>query len=150
MVGVDGFPQGAGDPGGNLILHGKNIVKFAVILFGPNVVIADRINKLRGDPDPIGGAPDTAFQDILHTQFAGDLSNINGPPLVDKRRVARDDEELVEAGECGDDVLGYAVGEKFLFRVVGHIVERQHRDGWLVGQWQGIAISLDGCRFTID
>jgi hypothetical protein len=45
-------------------------------------------------------------------------------------------EEVADATERGGDFLDDTVGKIFLLRVAAHIVERQHRDRWLVGQRQ--------------
>src|SRR5262249_9163180 len=48
--------------------------------------------------------------------------------------------EPADTRECGDDLLDHTVGEVLLLRVAAHVLERQHRDGRLVGQrqrWRG-------------
>ena len=77
-----------------------------------------------------------AFKDIAHPKLAADPAHIDRLCLVGVARVARDDENAVVLREAGNDVLGDFVREVFLVGVVAHVLERQHGDGWLVGQRQ--------------
>jgi hypothetical protein len=53
---------------------------------------------------------------------------------VHEGRVARDDEQVAEARQLGDDVLSEAVREKLLLRIAAHVDQRQHGDGRLPGR----------------
>lgn len=44
-------------------------------------------------------------------------------------RIPGDHDQLVEAGQLGDDVLGDAVAEISLLRIAAHVVEGQDGDG---------------------
>ena len=57
-------------------------------------------------------------------------------PLYWKLEVARDDQELGEPRQLGDDVLGNAVAEIVLLRVATEIGERKDRDRRLVRERQ--------------
>src|SRR5205814_7458033 len=76
--------------------------------------------------------------DIVDPDLARDVLHLHRLPLVHERRVPGDDEEIVEPGQLGDDVLAEAVGEELLLGVATHIDEGQHHQGrfggraWLV------------------
>jgi hypothetical protein len=63
-----------------------------------------------------------------------DLLDIDGLAFVGKGGVSRDDEKRFGSRQSGNNVLDHAVGKIFLFRIDAHVVERQHRDGGLVGE----------------
>jgi hypothetical protein len=56
------------------------------------------------------------------------LLDVHGTALVDKARVAGDDEELPRAREGRGDVLDHPVGKVLLLRVAGYVGEGQNRD----------------------
>ena len=76
---------------------------------------------------------DATFQDVTNAQLATDLPDVRRFALVGEGRVARDDEQRFEARQRRDDVLDDAVGEVLLLGIAAHVLERQHRDGRLVG-----------------
>ena len=118
------------------ILHGEHVVQLAVVALGPQRPVADRVDQLGGDTDPVGRTADAAFQHVAHAQFLRHLRRLRRLPLVGEDRVARDHEQPRELGQIGDQVLGQAVDEEFLLGVVTQIAEGQHGDGRLFGQHQ--------------
>jgi len=93
-------------------------------------------DQLRGDAHPPTALPDRAFEDVAHAQLATDSLYVDRLALVGEGAIARDDEEPADAAERGDDLLDHAVGEIFLLRIAGHVLEGQHRDRWLVRERQ--------------
>ncbi len=93
------------------------------------------VDELGVDSHTVIGPTNAALKHISHAEFFRDLPNLHGLPFVRKCRVASDDEETGDFGEIGDQVVGHAVGEIFLFRVAVQILERKHRNGGLIGQW---------------
>src|SRR4029077_13798588 len=77
-----------------------------------------------------------AFDHVTDPELGADPLDVDGLALVDKRRVARDDEEPAQFGKRGDDVLADAVGEIILLRIVAHVDEGKHGDGGPGGQRQ--------------
>src|SRR5690349_21181967 len=94
----------------------------------------ERVDQLRGDPNPWAGFAHGPFEYIPHPKLPPDLLNVNGRSLIRKTRIASDDEEPADAAKRGNDFLDHAVSEIFLLRVATHISKRQHRDRRLVGQ----------------
>jgi hypothetical protein len=93
-----------------------------------------RIDQLGGDAQAVAGLSHAALQHVSDAEFGGDLLHVDGAVLVGEARIAGDNEEPRHARQRRNDVLGHAVGEKILVGIVAHIVERQDRDGGLVGQ----------------
>src|SRR5207244_3814797 len=103
---------------------------------GPEMSAGFRIDQLPSDAHPAAAFAHRAFEHIAHAHFTADLLHIDRLSLVREARIARDHEEPADARQGRDDLLDHAVHEIFLFRVAAHVLERQHRDRRLVGQWQ--------------
>ena len=100
------------------------------------VAAGDRVNQLRADAQPLAGPAHAAFEHIANAKLARHLPDVDGAALVDKGRVARDDEQPPDARQASNQVLGYAVSEVVLIRIAAHVVKRQHRNGGTIGQGQ--------------
>src|ERR1051326_281836 len=110
----------------DLVLHGENVGRVAVVSFRPEMVPGRGIDKLAGDADRAAAATTyAALEHIVHAKLARDLMHADGAILVNETGVARDDEEEWAARQHRDDVLGDAVGKIFLLRIPGHVLERQ-------------------------
>ena len=107
------------------------------------MVAALAVDQRRGDADPTSRAAHTAFQHIAHTEFAGDGADIHRLALEGEAGVARHDEELSDAGEGSDDVLGDPVREVLLFGIARHVGKGQDRDRGLVGQRRWLVVGDD-------
>ncbi len=81
----------------DLVLQGENIVGFAVIAFGPNMRSRCNIDELRGDAHTISRFANTSFEHVANAKFASDLLYVDRPALVGEGRIARDDEEPLDA-----------------------------------------------------
>src|SRR5882724_4275163 len=97
---------------------------------------AERVDQLCGDAHPTACFAHRSFEDIANAQFAPDLLHVDGLAFAGEARIAGDDEEPADTGECRDDLLDHSVGEIFLLRVAAHVLEWQHRDRRLVGEGQ--------------
>ena len=118
----------AGDRADDLVLQFEQIGQVAIVPLGHDVVVGVGPDQLRRDPHPMPRFAHAAFEHIAHAQLLADLLDVDGLALVGEGRVAGDHREGAPAGEQRDDVLGDAVGEKFLLRIVAEIGERQYRD----------------------
>jgi len=58
--------------------------------FGPKVIAAFGINKLRVDPKPIAASLYRAFEHVADVQFAADLLEIDRFAFIDECGVAAD------------------------------------------------------------
>ena len=119
---------------GNLVLDSENILQIPIVALGPKMAAALAVDQLCRDPHRVAGAPEAAFEYVADAEIVRHVTNIHrlAPELVG--RVAGDHEQVGEARDVGDDVLGQPVGEVFLIRIPRQVLERQHRDRRLVGK----------------
>src|SRR6516165_11541674 len=120
----------------DLILKLKNILQRAVKAVCPYVGSTRRVDQLSRNSQSTSGPAHAAFQYISNTQFATHAFYVNRLTLVTERRVPSDDEQRFEPRQRCGDVFGHAISEILLLRITGHVLERQDRDGRLVGQWR--------------
>ena len=109
-----------------------------------------RVDELSSDAHSVAAAAHAAFDHVIDAKVHGDLGNSYVLALVLRRRLAGHDEQIAEAGELGDDLLGHAVGEIFLFRIATEVGERQHRDPRPLGYGLGGILGHTGQLETID
>ena len=119
---------------GDLVLHGKYVGDVAVVALGPQMAAGGDVIELRGNAHPIAAAANAALDDVADAELARDLVDVGAAALVDKRGVARDDEEPPQLGQRGDDVLADPVGKIILGLVAAHVDEGQHGDAGPVAQ----------------
>ncbi len=86
----------------------------------------------RRDASVVAVPLDAPFQQIAHTEFAGDLLGIHWPILLGEGAVARDYEHASDPRQISGEVLGNSVPEVLLIGVVAEIGEGQHdnRRAW--------------------
>ncbi len=89
------------------------------------------LHELRGDPHARARAADAAFEDVVDSEIALDLSHILSRALVQHRRGAGDHAKVIriQCPQLRDHFLGEAVAEEFLFSVVAQVLERQDGEG---------------------
>ena len=85
---------------------------------------ARRVDQLGGDAHPPARAPNAALENVARAEILGEFRQADRLELEGGR--ARDDLQLAEARQVGDDVLGEAVGE-ILVDLGAQIVEGQYR-----------------------
>ena len=115
-VGLHAPGQRGDDGRRDLVLDGEDVLQIPVVALGPDVVVGLAVDQLHRDAHPVAGLAHAALDDVVHAQFARDLLHVHRLALELERGVARDDEQLAEARQVGEDVLGQAVGEEFLLR----------------------------------
>src|ERR1700716_3898230 len=116
----------------HLVLQIEDVAEPTINPVRPKMCPGGGIDELSRDAHPIGRFANAALQHVAHPKLAPDLLHIDGAPLVCEARVAGDDEQRLETGQCSDDVLHHPVGKIVLFWVAAHILEREHGDGRLV------------------
>ena len=112
----------------DLVKAGRLVSGSVVDLARTPVGVAVRADQLYGDADTITRLSYASLKDVFDTEFARDLLHLHSLALVHEGRVARDHEQVVEARQLRNDVLGEAVREKLLLGISAHVDERQHRD----------------------
>src|SRR5581483_3106565 len=96
--------------------------------------ILSSVNQLRGYSHTAASATHATFENIPNPKLVANLLDVSGFPFVSETGISRDDEQGLEARERGDDVFHYAIIKILLFGIAGHVLERQDRDGRLIGQ----------------
>ncbi len=117
---------------GDLILHREDIFQHPVIALGPQVRAGRRVDELGRNADPLGRFAHTALQHIPHAEILTHLLHLHGLPLIGKHRRTRNHEHAGNLGEGRDEILGHAIAEILLLRVVTQVRQREHGDGRLV------------------
>ncbi len=127
--------QGLDDCLRNLVLQREDVVQVAVVAFGPEVVVARRLDQLRRDAHATAGAAHAALEHVVDLQLPRHLRQVDVLALERERSVARDDGERGDLAQVRDDVLADAVAEIFLLQVAAHVGERQHADRYALLSW---------------
>src|SRR5207247_1103769 len=99
----------ADDADRQLVLDSEDVVERSVVTVRPDVGGGPRVDQLSRDANAVPGSPDTAFEDIAHSQLAPDLLHVHLLASVGKARVPGDDEDPLDSRQAGDDVLDHAV-----------------------------------------
>src|SRR5215813_8196942 len=82
FCGDDSRRDCAYDALGNLVLNDKDVFERTVVTLRPDVLSAARIDQLRSDAYAIAGFSNASFKHIANTEFAADLTHIDGFTLV--------------------------------------------------------------------
>ena len=113
---------------GNGVLNREHVGDRAIVAIGPEMPTGRGIDELRIDPHLPPRPAHAALENVLHTELATDLLDVDGSTLVREARVAGDHEETRDLRQIRNQVFGHAVNEVFLLRVVAHIRERQDHE----------------------
>ena len=119
----------AGEARDHFVLELEQVHHVFLESVGPEMRAAFRVDELGVDAHPVGVALHRAFEDVAHAKFLADRLGVEVLALEGEGGVAGDDEAVVEARQFGGEILGDAVGEIVLGRIVGEVGERQHDDG---------------------
>ena len=92
----------------------------------PAVYAAFRINQLHIDLHLVAGPAHAALDDVTDPEVAPDLLHIGRFALVGESGVAGNYEASRNSRKIGGQIVGDAVGEIFLLRVIRQIGERQN------------------------
>jgi hypothetical protein len=98
--------------------------------------VAARIEELHIYPHFVSSLLHAAFENCGHAEFAGHCLQVFRFALILHCRRTRDDLQVADAGEFGQDLALNAVGEIGIVWVTAQIFERQDRDA-LVGDHRG-------------
>ena len=98
-----------------ILENGADVHEVAVIPVGPEGLVGSGGDQLYAHPHAFTDEVRGALEHGVHVQFARDLRERLGRPLVLHRRGARDHPQRLDARQVGDDRLrpgGPAVGER--------------------------------------
>jgi hypothetical protein len=122
--------QSLGDAACDFFLDGENVLELAVVALGPHRMARGRFNQLRGDAHPAAGAADRTFEHVRRAELLADL--LGGDLLVaeGEHLGARENLQLRDLGNFGDDVFSNAVAKIFVFFSAALILKIKHGDGF--------------------
>ena len=126
--------QRARDRHGDLGLDLEHVFRreLAIEGLGPQVLVARRVDQLRGDPHALARALHGALEQVRHAQFLADLAHLLGGVAVLHHRGARDHLEVGIARELGQQVVVHAVDEVGGVGLGAAIGEGKHGNGALL------------------
>ena len=119
---------GTNDTSRYIVLHGKDILELRVVGFRPEVTPGLGIGQFDIDTNAIAGPADTALEEIARIEHAPDLGRCDIAPLELKARRFGRNQQVREAAERADHILGDPVTEVILAGITRQVLERQHRD----------------------
>src|ERR1700730_1231844 len=112
----------------NLALNGENIRKIAIVSLRPKMRIRAGVNELSIDPDAVGRALDTTFQNVGNAQLPSDFTKVAGAnDLILHHAGATNHLKVCDLGQIGEDLILDAVGKEARLRIRAKIFERQTR-----------------------
>ena len=79
------------------------------------------------DANAVAGPANAALEEVTRIQQAADLGRREDPTFELEARRFRDDEQVREAAERGDDILGDPVTKEILAGIARQVLEGQHR-----------------------
>ena len=79
------------------------------------------IDELSGNSNASAEPAHAALEEILDAKLAAGADHVDVAGAIAKRRIARDDMELPEARQLGDDILGDAVRKILLVSIAAYI-----------------------------
>src|SRR6266850_3372591 len=109
-----------------VVLHAKDVLELGVVCFRPDVPARRGLCQLGVDANLIAGATNAATEQVARVELTPDLGRREISTLELKARRFGDDEEVREAAEHGDDVLGDPVAKVILLGIARQVLERQH------------------------
>ena len=125
--------QGLGDLAGHFVLYFENVLHLAVEALRPERKIGARVHELGADAQAGAGAAQGAGEDIRRAELLADLRRSHRLVAEGQNRGTRKGVQSADLGELGDDVLGDAVAQVFVFLGATLIFEIEHGDRFLLG-----------------
>ena len=101
----------------NFTLQIKYVANIALILFRPKVLIAGRVDQLRGDADLVAGAQYRAFDYSIDLQFLRNLRQRLGSRFVFRHRGIGSDPQCRNLGKIRDQLVCHSIREVLIGRI---------------------------------
>jgi len=120
----------------NLVLQGKNVREWAIILLRPHLIARRRVDQLHRDPDTLVRFLHAPFQHVPHAHLATDVLHFYCFAFVSEGGVASDDQETRDFGEIASEHFGQTVAEVVLLGIITEIHQRQDYERGFLGQGQ--------------
>ena len=127
----------AGNRSRDFALQHENVVQVTLEALPPQDLARSALDQLGSNSHLAVHANDGAFDERVDAQLLRDRWYGFAGALVVHHGGARGHAEPANSGKIGDQLFRHALGEIFLVRLAGQIVERQHCDrSNLTGRWQ--------------
>ena len=117
----------------HLVLQVEDVLEQSVETVRPQMAACGGIDQLAGNTHTATRLPDTALENLAHTQLTPDLLDVDGTALLGEAGITRDHEKGVEARQACDDVFHHAISKILQLRIATHVLEGQNRNRGLVG-----------------
>ena len=120
--------QRLGDLARHFVLHFENVLHLAVEALRPQRKIGVRVHELRADAQARAGAAQSAGEDVSRAELLADLRGSHRLVAKGQHGGAGKGVQSPNLGKLGDDVLGDAVAQVFVFLGAALIFEIEHGD----------------------
>src|SRR5579859_6806489 len=127
----------------DVAFQSERITHFAIVGFGPKVLIRRRANQLSVDADVAALADYRPFNESIHAERFGDFGHRQFCILEGHHRRAGNYAEIVNAREAPDKSLGHAIRQIVLTWVTRKVFQRQHREGLDLGAYSSARANAD-------
>ena len=118
-----GDAQRLRDAARDLVLDGEHVLELAVVALGPRRVAGAGLDELRRDPEAVAGAADAPLEHVRRVELLADLGCRDRLVAEADHLRAREDPELRDLRELGDDVFGHPVAEVLVVLHAAQVLE---------------------------
>ena len=112
----------------DVVLHREDVVECTVVGLRPQVIAVSYLDELHRDPHPAARLAHAAFEHRGDVERLADLGHGGRLALEREGRGTRRDPQPTDLSEHVQQLVGEAIREVLVFRVVAAVDERQHRD----------------------
>jgi hypothetical protein len=121
--------QAIDDTARNLVLDRQDVRQLPVKSARPQWKVVAHPDQLRDDPQLLAVAQHRTFQDVIGLQLCSRLMDVPRPVFKSKRRSLGAYRQPVNDGQVADNLVGEAVGEVIIGRILAHAGQGQNRYG---------------------
>ena len=133
-------PKSRRDLRRHLALEADGIGERAVVTLRPEVAVVACVDQLDVDEHAVALAPHAPFQDILHSQFPGDVAQVtNGArAAVLRDRSAANDLQIADLRQTGQNIVLDSIGEKSVLLVRAQVLQGKNSDRFFRQRRRGV------------
>src|SRR5262245_15331183 len=107
------------DPTRDRVLKLENIGQLAIVAIAPHDRTRPRVRQLRSDAHPVARMPDASCHEVIGAKVRRDFFLGRWTFLIARYGIPPDHTQRIEATECIDHLVSYALGEVVLAFVAG-------------------------------
>src|SRR5262249_21384331 len=112
----------ADDALGNRVLDTENVINLGIVCFRPYEPPRRRFGQLNADPNTTGSMSNAAVEQIARIQKASNFCRGAFRVLECEAGGFRDDKQVRETAERGNDVFGDAIAEEIMDSIAGQVL----------------------------